>query len=297
VTQQRDVLLASARDWLGTSLVAVLEPSGFRLDQVATGADLLERAPIAEPDIIMLDEALSDVPVPELCRRLSPTIETGTPILLYSTGDWASSDRQTAFDAGAWDHIEEPIRPGQLISKLSRLSRLRRLLDESRRVAGAGTAGTETLSGFVRMVTVFRSIARRADSEVGCVVLGPTRVATTPGDEEPLRAEMRSLVGRQTRGSDVCAWVGPAEFAVLLYGAGIDGLGAFVGRLVRERAGAGGGRRERSLSAGLVSLSPGPDSRTAGPGVLRILAPLEAAHDALQRAREAGGGVRVAVDA
>jgi hypothetical protein len=103
-------------------------------------------------------------------------------------------------------------------------------------------------------------------------------------------------VSGQIRGSDLCAWVGPTELAVILYGAGIDGLGHFVGRIAEERDAPG---TTPKISAGLVLLEPGDgrrSGRASGPGPdLKVLGQVEAARSALDRARQAGGGVRVAV--
>lgn len=294
------ILLASPREWLVSSLRAVLEPKGWELDQAATADALLAALAGTPPDVVILDEGLCDGSVRDLLARLGRTGENGIPVLLYSSGDWESSDPESALGAGAWDVIAEPVRTGELLEKLARLGQLKAMMDASS--AAAGEAGSEAayhLARLLRSLPLLRSIAGRSGADVGCAVLGPTHPGADPESLEAQRDETLSLVTGQIRESDLCAWVGPADLAVLLYGAGIDGLGAFVGRVARSGATRGGG--SRSMSAGIVTLSREPEGR-GGDGArsdrstVTVLGQVDAARSALRRAREAGGGVRVATD-
>lgn len=296
-----EILLASPRDWLASSLRAVLEPQGWRFEQVASADALLAAVSDAPPDVVILDEGIPDGSVRELCAALSRVGETGIPVLLYSSGDWESSDRETALGAGAWDLIVEPVRSQELLDKLARLGQLKSMMDASSEATGsAGSGARYHLGGLLRVLPLVRSIAQRSGADVGCAVVGPTRPGDDAGSLEAQRDETLALVTRQIRDSDLCAWVGPADLAVLLYGAGIDGLGAFVGRVARSGASRGG--EARALSAGIVALSrdsAARGARVAAGGdrsLVGVLGQVDAARSALRRAREAGGGVRVATD-
>ena len=294
------ILLASPREWLASSLRAVLEPQGWSFESVDTAEALLAAVADAPPDIVILDEGLCEGSVRELLGHLGRTGENGIPVLLYSPGDWESSDRETALGAGAWDVIVEPVRTGELLEKLARLEQLKAMMDaSSAATGGAGSEAPYHLSQMLRSLSLVRSIAQRSGAEIGCAVVGPTRPAE---EAKPLGAERDEtlvLVAGQIRESDLCAWVGPADLAVLLYGAGIDGLGAFVGRVARSGATRGGG--SRSMSAGIVTLARdtharGGDGTPTDRSAATVLGQIDAARSALRRAREAGGGVRVATD-
>lgn len=294
------VLLASPREWLASSLRAVLEPQGWRFDHVATTDALLAETTGTPPDVVILDEGLSRESVRDLLSELGRAGDDGIPVLLYSAGDWESSDRETALGAGAWDVIVEPVRTHELLEKLARLGQLKTMLDaSSSATGGAGAEAPYHLSRMLRSLPLVRSIAERSGAEVGCAVVGPTHPEADEGSLEAQRDETLSLVAGQIRNSDLCAWVGPADLAVLLYGAGIDGLGAFVGRVARSGITRGG--PSRSMSAGIVTLAGEPHGRGgegAGPdrSTVTVLGQVDAARSALGRAREAGGGVRVATD-
>lgn len=294
------ILLASPREWLASSLRTVLEPRGWGFERVGTAEGLLAAIAETPPDIVILDEGLSDGSVRTLLARLASAGDDGIPVLLYSAGDWGSSDRETALGAGAWDVIVEPVRTGELLEKLARLEQLKTMMDaSSAATGGAGPDAPYHLSRLLRSLPLVRSIAERSGAEMGCAVLGPTHPGADADALGAQRDETLSLVAGQIRDSDLCAWVGPADLAIVLYGAGIDGLGAFVGRVARSGATRAAG--SRSLSAGIVTLAREPHVRgeegmPPDRSTVTVLGQVDAARSALRRAREAGGGVRVAAD-
>jgi len=294
------ILLASPRDWLASSLRAVLEPQGWGFSHVPSATALRTAVEETPPDVVILDEGLPDGSVRELCAELGRAAQNGIPVLVYSSGDWESSDREGALGAGAWDFIVEPVRSQELLDKLSRLGQLKSMMDASSVATGSrGPGAPYHLGGLLRTLPLLRSIAERSGADVGCAVVGPTRPEADEPSLEAQRADTLSLVTRQIRESDLCAWVGPADLAVLLYGAGIDGLGAFVGRIARSGMSRGGG--SRSLSAGIVALpresrTGGRDADSPDRSTVGVLGQVDAARAALRRAREAGGGVRVATE-
>src|SRR5207247_8539610 len=61
-------LLANAGTWLNQALESMLEPLGYRVLSVATGRELLDRAPTARPDVILMDANLHDQDSIKVCR-------------------------------------------------------------------------------------------------------------------------------------------------------------------------------------------------------------------------------------
>ncbi len=56
------VLVAhAAGTWLSQALASVLQPRGYRVHFTPSGRELLERAPVVRPDIVVLDTDLPDV--------------------------------------------------------------------------------------------------------------------------------------------------------------------------------------------------------------------------------------------
>lgn len=283
------VLVASPREVLASSLQAVLEPHGYRCRHVPDAYAARQVLKTEAPDIVILDEDLAG---PSLVTGSSGVHGAGDiPVLLYSFGSWYARGTPDPDDDGdaIWDVIEEPIRTKDILVKLDRLIQLRSMWE-----AGAEDeleAGETGLQQVLRGLPILDSIASRSETEIGCVVLGPTlpRGACASEGGPTLRS-----ITRQIRGSDLCARVGPSELVVFLYGAGIDALGQFVARVARGNE----PDADRGLSAGIVALRPGAHARgeggEPGPARVRVLERVAAARRALDRAREAGGGVRVA---
>ena len=303
------ILLASARDWLASSMRAVLEPEGYGLCQAESASAALREAESRSPGVVIIDEGLPDSSVPELCSALLECcVPRSVPILVYSAAFWDEAAETACMRAGAWDIIREPIRSRLLVEKLRRLIQIRRLIETAEEDAIAEDAtGTLTLGGLLRVLGILGSLANRQGAKIGCAVLGPTR----PASDRKLLAGQRSstaeLVAEHTRGSDVCAWVGDADLALFAYGTTTDGVRSILHRL--QQIGADGAPEARgpdaaseNLSAGIIELDPeafrvggssgidGSAERSPGDRVAS-LARIAEAQVALRSAREAGGGV------
>ena len=286
--RSRDVVLLSPKRVLASSLRAVLEPHGFRLHHVPEITGLDPDALVRLADIVILDEAVADAGLALVAGDPRPG-GPELPVLLYTTGSWDSLDRRSSarLDAvrnAVWDVVVEPIRSQDLVRKLNRLSDLQALWHTA---AETGMAGSEGFDSIVEGLPILDSIASRSGTRLGCVMLGPTRQAPAE-TRDPRLTEVKARI----RGSDLHAWVGPSELVVILYGADVSGAGSFVSRVV---GGEGG-----DLSAGIAPIDPRPRARgsgTVGTGArhrLQVLDRLFAARRALDEARQAGGGVRVA---
>jgi CheY-like chemotaxis protein len=293
--RRRAVLLVSPRKVLGSSLRAVLEPHGYRLRQVSDPGALAASVLADPPDVVILDEEFAERALESIGSDSKFGVPT-LPVLLYSASSWKRLDqpRRLGLDDATnpvWDVVEEPIRSHDLLTRLDRLLQLQAIWESSSQPESGGASG---FAAVIEKLPILDSIASRSDADVGCVVLGPTR----PGlrDAGSTRDDTLSGVEDEIRGSDLYAWMGPSELVVILYGADIDGAGRFVSRIARRGDPDGD---ERRLSAGIVSLAAHRHSRGGGrrqPGArarLRVLERVAAARGALERAREAGGGVRV----
>lgn len=291
------ILLASSRGWLATSLRAVLEPEGFDLRHLLTGALAIREAVADPPDVVLLDAGLSDGSVSELCRAFAGRLGD-VPILVYSPSLWAEDERTEAMRAGAWEVIVEPVRPGLLITKLRRLIHLKRLVALSDALDGPGDGSRALRPGeLLRFLRVLGSLASREGRPLGCAVLGPTSPAEESREAGSQRLLTARLIDRNTRGSDISAWVGESELALVAYGADLQRLRRIMARLGDL---AESGPEPLSVSAGLATLEF--DLLAAGrPAVAEVpaqrvasLSRLAAARGALHEARSRGGGIRSA---
>lgn len=306
-----DVLLASARDWFVSALQAVLEPEGFTFTHVASGELAVRDAPVIDPDVVILDEGLPDTTASELCRELiSGPLKGSIPILVYSPNFWHESEQAEAMRAGAWDIIREPIRSRLLVAKLHRLVQIKRLIDSTEEDSLADTeTGLFNLSGLMRTLPILGSLAQRSDAPLSCAVLGPTVPASGEELERQRRKTVR-LCAQHTRLSDLCAWVGQSDVALVAYDSDIEATTGIVRRLTSLALSLETDPSDLvPISAGIVEMPPSEfvagrrelptEKAKTGEGrstaeSIASLSLFAAAQNALRKAREVGGGIRIA---
>jgi two-component system, OmpR family, response regulator len=98
-----------------------LREEGFRCEAVDTGARLLERVPIARPDVLIVDIGLPDCDGRDACQALRAR-GVETPVLFLSARD-ALVDRLAGFEAGGDDYLSKPFSLDELVARLRVLVR------------------------------------------------------------------------------------------------------------------------------------------------------------------------------
>lgn len=303
------VLLGSVEDWFASALKAVLEPEGFTVYRAHSSEEMLSFVARMEPDLVLLDEQLPPVGVPELGRLLlDGPLPPHVPLLFHYSGRGASGNDVEMLQAGAWGVLEDPIRPANLVAQI------RRFLEIGRRMRRGGNRGVHvdpetdilTLTGLMRLLPAVSNLARRRGTPLTYTALGPTE----PGSGRLAERQKRTtaeLCRRHLRKSD---FVGSLEdggdLAVVAYGTSRSGAGNLAKRLneLAEEQSRGSELRFR-LSAGILEVKPprnGAEVRgRRGNGrsaetemKLESLHALAAAQTALEQARQAGGGIRYA---
>ena len=92
-----------------------LTSQGYRLFEVATGADALADAATRQPDVVILDLGLPDMDGLEVIRRLREW--TSVPIIVLSARG-QERDKVSALDAGADDYVGKPFGPEELLARI-----------------------------------------------------------------------------------------------------------------------------------------------------------------------------------
>jgi two-component system, OmpR family, KDP operon response regulator KdpE len=105
-------------------LVRNLDAGGYAITAATTGAQALDLAAVAQPDLVILDVALPDMDGFEVCRRLREF--TSAPILML-TARAREVDKLTGFRAGADDYITKPFSVNELMARIG--AALRRIPD------------------------------------------------------------------------------------------------------------------------------------------------------------------------
>ncbi len=305
----RAILLGTVKDWFASALRAVLEPEGFTVYRAHSSEEVLSFVARMEPDLVLLDETLPSIDLPELSRMLlDGPLPRHVPLLYHFSGGASSGEDVAMLQAGAWGVLEDPIRPATLVAQLRRYLRIGRGMrdGDERGVYVDSETEVMTLTGLMRLLPALSNLSRRRGTPVTYTVLGPTE----PGSGRLRERQKRStaeLCRRHLRKSDFVGWLEEGtDLAVVAYGTSRSGAGDLARRLndmAEEHTRAA--ELRYTLSAGIHEVVPsrkgaevrGREGNGRSPETemkLESLHALATAQTALEKARSAGGGIRFA---
>jgi len=117
----QSILIVEDDDELRGVLRRGLVEEGFTADVAATGAELLERVEVKQPDALIVDVGLPDADGRDLCQALRAR-GVEAPVLFLTARD-ALVDRVAGFDAGGDDYLAKPFAFVELVARLQALLR------------------------------------------------------------------------------------------------------------------------------------------------------------------------------
>jgi DNA-binding response OmpR family regulator len=177
----RTVLVVEDEAKIRELLRSYLEREGFTVLSTASGAEAIGLAIQAQPDLIVLDLRLPDVPGEEVARevRRSSTV----PILML-TAKSAEEDRIRGLEVGADDYVTKPFSPRELILRVQAILR-RGTLEMAAGSCRSYGEGELVIDEDRRQVTVRGLAAELTPTEWG--------VLTAMAAADPDTAEFRRL--------------------------------------------------------------------------------------------------------
>jgi two-component system phosphate regulon response regulator PhoB len=103
-------------------LVHNLRDAGFIADAVGTGKDALLAAERSQPEVVVLDLMLPDMPGTEVSRRLRahPDLRDVGILMLSARGD--EYDRVLGFEVGADDYVVKPFSVREIVMRVRGLA-------------------------------------------------------------------------------------------------------------------------------------------------------------------------------
>lgn len=301
------LLVGTPRGWFFDALAANLGDDEFLLRHEGDADAVVRAVRETTPDLVVVHDELPGATLPDLFRSLRDEgLPTDVPLVAVTSGSLGRSDPEVAaLEAGAWIALREPIDPVLIAARLRRLIQVGRLVREGAAAVEEGTdeatTGVYSLGGLMRALASMEALAQRQGAPLTCAVVGPTHRGR--GDVlARQRATTAEMCRRHVRRSDVCGWLGPGELVVIAYDTPVEGARKLVLRLnaIASKRAEVAEDDSPALSAGIAELFPqgdaksgrSPDGEAREPRAeIGILA---AAREALERAREAGGGIEQA---
>jgi len=114
------ILLVEDERKLRELVRSYLERGGFTVLSTGSGAEALSLAGSADPDLVVLDLGLPDVPGETVARELRSS--SGAPILML-TAKSSEEDRIRGLEMGADDYVTKPFSPRELVLRCQAILR------------------------------------------------------------------------------------------------------------------------------------------------------------------------------
>ena len=232
-TRPPQLLIASHNHGAGSELLQLAERRGYAVRRAHSGAQALEQAHAAPPDLVVLDESLSDMDAFAATRALRDDdhVGPGTPLLLISGQRPSSPQHHTALRAGVWEFLRHPFNAEEVAAKLDTYVLLKLDSDRARRETSiADAAGFYTVRGLALRAQELTLQAFHHAQPLACVALAPV---TTAGQNTVAVDLLADVLRGTARRSDAIGRVGPEEFAVIAPGTDRAGAVLLAERLAR----------------------------------------------------------------
>jgi PleD family two-component response regulator len=283
-------LIACGDDWMSRALESVFQQHGYVVAHTRSGAQTMELARLANHDLLVLDESLSDINALEVCRaiRNGAQFDHSIPVVITSPSPADPRSRLAAFAAGAWEYCSHPVDFEPVFVKLQTILKGRNelLLARSEDFVNA-TTGLYTSFGLRQLAGKLGARALRRHEPFACVAVAAQvhdrEIGSSMLWKESAEgfADVAHVFREQSRQSDVVGHVGDSRFAILAPDTDAAGARLLVARLQRELDRA---TRNRTIG-GEIRLRAGysavPDLASANVNVAELV---HRAENALDRA-------------
>jgi DNA-binding response OmpR family regulator len=236
-------LIACGDDWMSRALESVFQQPGYVVAHTRSGAQALELAKVANHDLLVLDESLSDVTARDVCRAIrdGAPFDHSIPVVITSPTPVDPRARMAAFVAGAWEYCGHPIDLEPVFAKLGTFLRGRGELVQARSEEFVNaTTGLYTSFGLRQLAGKLGAQALRKHEPFACVAVAAQVHDREVGSSMLWKesaagfADVAHVFREQSRQSDVVGHVGDSRFAILAPDTDATGARLLVARLQRE---------------------------------------------------------------
>jgi DNA-binding response OmpR family regulator len=224
-------------------LESVFQQHGYVVANTRSGAQAMELARLANHDLIVLDESLTDVRALDVCRAIrdGTQFDHSIPVILTSPTPVDPRARMVGLIAGAWEYCSHPIDLEPVFVKLETFLRGRGELVLARSEDFVNsTTGLYTSFGLRQLAGKLGARALRKHEPFACVAVAAQVHDREVGSSMLWKesaagfADVAHVFREQSRQSDVVGHVGDSRFAILAPDTDAAGARLLVARLQRE---------------------------------------------------------------
>ncbi|MCB1954849.1 MAG: response regulator transcription factor [Rhodocyclaceae bacterium] len=172
-----------------------LDESGYTVLVATNGETALARARQALPDVVLLDAVMPGMDGFEVARALKADFSTQHIPIVFMTGLTETEHVVAAFEAGGADYVTKPIRPKEVLARISAHMQAARLMKQARSALDAYGQATLALRPESGRITWQTPLARQLMQDFDLAV----------GDRAPaaVLAWLESALQQRGEGRDV----------------------------------------------------------------------------------------------
>ncbi|NTV63249.1 MAG: response regulator [Oscillochloris sp.] len=201
-TQAIHILIIDDDRHMRTALTALLEAQGHRIVTATAGAEGLQIAQAAPPDLVLLDVMMPGMDGFMVCEKLRGHPSTAEVPIVMITSLNDRSSRLRGIEAGADEFLTKPLDIHEVrlrVQTLARVNRYRRLLDEREQTVAALMQARDAALEASRIKSAFLSTVSHElrTPLVGIMGLGELLLDTQLTSEQSWLAEAMQRSGRQ----------------------------------------------------------------------------------------------------
>lgn len=148
------ILIAEDEPHLREVLRFQLESAGFDVTEAVDGREALEKTPLLQPDVLLLDVMMPHFDGYEVCRRLRASFMTRHIPIILLTAKTTKDDKAAGLQGGANDYVTKPWDSREL------MLRVRNVLEWSRQQRSASP-----LTGLPGNLAINEEIGRRLQAD------------------------------------------------------------------------------------------------------------------------------------
>ncbi len=192
------------------------------------GEFAIEIAREDKPDLILLDIMMPNMDGLEVCRRLKNIKETKDIPIIFITAKTDEKSIEEAYEIGGTDYITKPFKPKELLAKVKKELKLRKIVNELKLLAS-----TDSLTKlynrryFIQTAEHTFALAKRDAKHLSTIMIDIDKfknVNDTYGHQvgDSVIVELANMLLANQRKEDIVCRYGGEEFVILLPNTSLD---------------------------------------------------------------------------